>query len=54
MLQQNKIALTENELKAKLDEYLNDGQPYRVQRFAAAYPEIGTFPLQLEKHGLRH
>lgn len=49
MLQQNKIALTENELKAKLDEYLNDGQPYRVQRFAAAYPEIGDIPSSTRK-----
>lgn len=44
MLQQNKIALTPNELKAKLDEYLKDGQTYPVQRFAAVYPEVGKVP----------
>ena len=36
-----KIALTPNELKAKLDEYLNDGQPCPVQRFSMFYPEVG-------------
>ena len=41
MLQQDKIALTPNELKAKLDEYLNDGQPCPVQRFSMFYPEVG-------------
>ena len=49
MLQQNKIALTPNELKAKLDEYLNDGQPCPVQRFAAVYPEIGNIPPSIRK-----
>lgn len=49
MLQQNKIALKPNELKAKLDEYLNDGQPCPVQRFAAVYPEIGNIPPSIRK-----
>lgn len=49
MLQQDKIALKPNELKAKLDEYLNDGQPCPVQRFAAVYPEIGNIPPSIRK-----
>lgn len=49
MLQQNKIALKPNELKAKLDEYLNDGQPYPVQRFAAVYPKIENIPPSIRK-----
>lgn len=44
MLQQNKIALTPNELKAKLNEYFKEEQPYPVQRFAAVYPEVGNIP----------
>lgn len=42
MLPSPKIALTPNELKAKLDEYLNDGQPCPVQRFSMFYPEVGN------------
>lgn len=49
MLQQNKIALTENELKEKLKEYLSDGLTYPVQRFSAVYPEVGDIKSSTRK-----
>jgi type II restriction-modification system restriction subunit len=52
MLQQNKIALTPNELKAKLDEYLKDGQPCPVQRFSMFYPEVGDIKSATRKEWL--
>lgn len=49
MLQQNKIALTENELKGKLKEYLSDGLPCPVLRFSMFYPEVGDIKSSTRK-----
>ena len=44
--------LTENELRHKLNEFLNDRKAYPVHRFAATYPEIEDTPGKLRKEWL--
>ena len=52
MIQQRKQVLTENELKQKLQEYLEDGASYPVHRFAAAYPEVEKVQSSIRKEWL--
>ena len=52
MNQQSKQVLTEDELKQKLQEYLEDGASYPVHRFAAAYPEIEEVQSSIRKEWL--
>lgn len=52
MVQQRRQVLTEEELKQKLQEYLEDGASYPVHRFAAAYPEIEKVQSSIRKEWL--
>lgn len=52
MVQQRRQVLTEEELKQKLQEYLEDGASYPVHRFAAAYPEIEEVQSSIRKEWL--
>ena len=52
MVQQRRQVLTEEELKQKLQEYLEDGASYPVHRFAAAYPEIAKVQSSIRKEWL--
>ena len=45
-------ALTESELKQKLNEFLNDGEAYPIHRFAATYPEIENISPSIRKEWL--
>lgn len=47
-----KKGLTADELKHKLNEFLNDRKAYPVHRFAATYPEIEDTPGKLRKEWL--
>lgn len=52
MVQQRRQVLTEDELKQKLQEYLEDGASYPVHRFSAAYPEIEKVQSLIRKEWL--
>lgn len=52
MSKTTKKELTADELKHKLNEFLNDGKAYPVHRFAATYPEIEDIPGKLRKEWL--
>ena len=52
MVQRRRQVLTEEELKQKLQEYLEDGASYPVHRFAAAYPEIEKVQSSIRKEWL--
>lgn len=52
MSKTTKKELTADELKHKLNEFLNDGKAYPVHRFAATYPEIEDTPGKLRKEWL--
>ena len=52
MSKTTKKELTADELKHKLNEFLNDGKACPVHRFAATYPEIEDIPGKLRKEWL--
>lgn len=52
MVQQRRQVLTEEQLKQKLQEYLEDGASYPVHRFASAYPEIEKVQSSIRKEWL--